>query len=55
MQDLLQSVNLSNVLWNKNQENDIDAVIYDYNIINTILTEKIKFSKQFLTQALANI
>ena len=55
MQDLLQLVQLPEILWNKNKENDINTIDFNYNTINKILEDKIVFSKQFLTNALKDI
>ena len=55
MQDLLQLVEMPEILWNKNKENDIDTIDFNYNNINKILEDKIRFSKQFLTNALNDI
>ncbi|MBC7642933.1 MAG: polysaccharide pyruvyl transferase family protein [Flavobacterium sp.] len=55
MRDLLESVDLLEILWNRNKDNDIDKINFNYQKINNLLDEKIKFSKNFLTNALKDI
>ena len=55
MRDLLESVDLLEILWNRNKENDIDKINFNYQKINNLLDDKIKFSKNFLKNALKDI